>query len=140
VFHTSLLVRPSWCFCQVTMALAPPYRVQVWFEISCNGLYRDNWHVALSGHVLDTDSVQEALAQVCTQRSASSFECQAQQLLIEHFIRSEESVRIEILNQGIMIRLQWHSIIRLFTNRTYFINFENVTGVTFNIQDIPESP
>ena len=122
------------------MSIIPAIRVQVWFDISCHGLYRDIWRVDFSGFVLDTESIREALAQVGTQRSASSFEFHAQHLLIEHFISNEEPVQIEVYDQGAMISLNWNSTIRQFTNRTYYVSFSNVSGVNFNIQDIPESP
>ena len=118
----------------------PSARVQVWFEISLHGRFRQDLHIAASAFVMDSETVQGALTQVCTQRSASSFEFHGQQLLIEHCLNNEETVRIEVFSQGAMIRIAWHSTIRNFTNRTFYINFEDVTGVDFNVQELPESP
>ena len=89
---------------------------------------------------MDTETIQAALNQVFTARAASSFEFHGQQLLIEHCMHNEESVRIEVFSQGMMTSIPWHSIIRTFTNRTFYIKFENVTGIDFDVQDAPESP
>ena len=110
----------------------------VHFEVAISGWWRDDYHIRMHGLVKISSTIKEALANVQTELANNSFQSHAEKLLLEHLLGTEQCIRLEILQNGMMVRIPWDTIVSTQFNRTFFINVEDVSLIQQHIEQDPE--
>ena len=112
----------------------------VHFEVAVSGFLRDDYNISMHGVVKLSSAVKEALAHVQAELANLSFLSYAQKLLIEHLLDTEQWVRLEIYQNGAMVRIPWETTVSAQFNRTFYINIEDVSLIQQHIEQVPASP
>ncbi len=112
----------------------------VHFEVSISGFLRDDYSISMHGVVKLSSTVKDALAHVQSELANLSFLSYAHKLLIEHLVDTEQWVRLEIYQNGAMVRIPWETTVSAHVNRTFYINIDDVSLVQQHIELDPASP
>ena len=111
----------------------------VHFEVTISGSQRDDYNISMHGMVRLNNTIREALTNVQVELANISFLAHGQKLLLEHLLDTEEWVRLEIFQNGMMIGIPWTTIVSSQFNRTYYINIEDVSPIRRHVDQEPEA-
>ena len=133
-FHTLTKASSPTCQTHVFVAMET-----VHFEVAISGFRRDDYNISMHGVVRLNSTIREALANVQIELANNSFLAHAQKLLLEHCLDTEQCVRLEIFQNGMMVSIPWDTIVSSQFNRTYYINIEDVSLIHKHIDQDPEA-
>ncbi len=110
----------------------------VHFEVAISGFLRDDYNFSIHGVVRLSNTIKEALAHVQTELANTSFLSHANKLLLEHLLDTELRVRLEIFQNGMMVRIPWETTVSAQFSRTFYINIEDVSVIQRHTVQDPE--